>query len=208
MATCQNGHELPGASAFCPTCGAPAAASGGGWAPQPGSAPPGSAPPAQGGYPPPPQSGYSPPQPGYPPPGQPGYPPTGQSGYPPPGPPGYPPGAAYGGGFQPAPPPKRHTVRRILIGVGVLILIFLGIGIYEVSTPGHQFTSSQRSTFLKGCEQSGGNSAFCGCALSYLEKHVSEVEFNQIAKDPSSHQAEVTAAAQACVHFLQGSSST
>jgi hypothetical protein len=191
MATCQNGHEVPGGSAFCPACGAPApvpaGASEGGWAPQPGSAPP---------------------APGFPPPGQPGFPPPGQPGFPPPGQPGYPPMAGYGGGYPPAPTQKRHTVRNILIGVGVLILVFVGIGVYEVSTPGHQFTSNQRSAFLKGCEQSGANAGFCGCALSYLEKHVSEVTFNEIAKDPSSHTSEVQAAATACISFLQGSSST
>ena len=203
MATCQNGHEV-GGSAFCPTCGAPAVASGGGWAPQPGSAPT-----SPGGYAPPGQGGYAPPaQGGYPPPGQPGYPPPGHAGFPPPGQPGYPPGAGYGGGYQPAPPQKRHTVRKIFIGIGVLVLVLLGIGIYEVATPGHQFPASQRNSFLQGCEQSGGNAAFCGCALSYLEKHVSEVTFNEIAKDPSAHKSEVTAAAEACVTFLQGPSST
>lgn len=110
----------------------------GGYQPPAGGYPP----PAPGGYPPPPQGapgGYQPPAGGYPPP-----PPGPQGGYPP-APGGYPPQGGYPqqGGFPPGPGgapqvdlSKVTTADWIVIGSGLVLLIFSFFGWLSVSYTG------------------------------------------------------------------------
>jgi hypothetical protein len=208
---------MPAGMSFCPTCGTPAAPTGTPGAGADAGVPPPTFPPPNAGYPAPPGVGPAVDAPvppplygggtGAPPPSYgaavpgawtPGGPPPGQP------PPFVPPGQPW----PPAPRRKRTSLWAALAAVAVVVAALIGYGIYEVVTPGHPFTSAERSSFLKGCEQGGGNPGFCGCALSYLEKHLSEVQLHDVASNPSKHRGQLKAAATACEGFITGSSGT